>query len=135
MNNSPPSIRPALKNSQGAVSGLSPTPKNVSFHQRLSYGGKSPRRANETFRSSQLSVNEVKLESELLREAVDALFKAVNASGGMNSKSLDSLYDILCQIIVNPYIDDYRLLDLGQFKSKFARYPEATKLLNEIGFI
>ena len=70
-----------------------------------------------------------------MREAVDALFKAVNASGGMNSKSLDSLYDILQLIIQNPYLDDHRLLDLGQFKSKFARYPEAVKLLNEIGFI
>ena len=29
-----------------------------------------------------------------MREAVDALFKAVNQSGSMNSKSLDSLYDI-----------------------------------------
>ena len=67
-----------------------------------------------------------------MREAVDALFKAVNQGGGMNSKSLDSLYDILSSIITNPYIDDYRLIDLGQFKSKFARYPEAVKLLNEI---
>lgn len=79
-------------------------------------------------------MGEQKLEGELLREAVDALFKAVNNSGGM-TKSLDSLYDILQLIIQNPYIDDYRLIDLGQYKSKFARYPEAVKLLNEIGFI
>jgi len=116
MNKSPPSIRPALKGTTGAVTGTSsPTPKNVSFHQRLSYGAKSPRKggANETFRSSQLSIGETKLEGELMRESVDALFKAVNASGGMNSKSLDSLYDILSNIVVNPYIDDYRLIDLG----------------------
>lgn len=48
-----------------------------------------------------------------MREAVDALFKAVNSSGGMNTKSLDSLYDILTLIVQNPYIDDYRLIDLG----------------------
>ena len=78
---------------------------------------------------------ETKLEGELMREAVDALFKAVNSSGGMNTKSLDSLYDILTLIVQNPYIDDYRLIDLGQYKSKFAKFPEAIKLLNEIGFI
>jgi hypothetical protein len=33
--------------------------------------------------------------------------------GGVNSKSLDSLYDIFIQIIVNPYIDAYRLIDLA----------------------
>ena len=70
-----------------------------------------------------------------MREAVDALFKAVNSSGGMNTTSLDSLYDILTLIVQNPYIDDYRLIDLGQYKSKFAKFPEAIKLLNEIGFI
>ena len=68
---------------------------------------------NETFRSSQISVAETKLEGELMREVVDALFKAVNSSGGMNTKSLDSLYDILTLIVKNPYIDDYRLIDLG----------------------
>jgi hypothetical protein len=82
-----------------------------------------------------MSLGETKLEGELMREAVDSLNKAMSVGGSMNSKALDSLYDILTLIIINPYIDDYRLLDLGQYKSKFAKYPEAIKLLNDIGFI
>jgi hypothetical protein len=74
---------------------------------------------SETFRTSNTnasSVEELKLESELIRETVDDLTKAVNSSGnpgGSTTKSLDSLYDIFSQIIVSPYIDQHRLIDLA----------------------
>jgi hypothetical protein len=79
------------------------------------------------------------LESELIRESLDDLVKAVTASGnalagGGTNRALDSLYDIFMNIIVNPYVDQYRILDLGQYRSKFGKYPEATKLLLDIGF-
>ena len=84
------------------------------------------------------SVEEQKLESELIRESVDDLAKAVTASGGaiggQANKALDTLYDIFQQIIVNPYVDQYRIIDLAQYRSKFGKFPEATKLLQDIGF-
>jgi hypothetical protein len=71
----------------------------------------------------------------MVREAVDDLFKAVNTTGyGTNSKSLDSLFNILDSILTHPYVDSYRIIDLSYFKSKFSRFPQAIKLLKEIGF-
>lgn len=58
-------------------------------------GGRSPRKAQDTFRSSQMSLGETKLEGELIREAIDSLNKAMSVGGSMNSKALDSLYEIL----------------------------------------
>lgn len=73
-----------------------------------------------------------------MREAVDDLFKGINANlngaGNLNNKSLDSLFNILNSILVYPYVDFYRIVDLTYFKSKFARFPQAIKLLKEIGF-
>ena len=48
------------------------------------------------------------MESELIRETVDDLYKAMNSNGnpgGVNTKSLDSLYEIFLAIIINPYMD------------------------------
>jgi hypothetical protein len=90
----------------------------------------------QTFRSGMSSVDERKLEGELIREAVDDLNKVLNNNsiGGVSTKSLDSLYEIFTSIIQSPYVDEFRLIDLSKFRSKFARFPEATKLLMDIGF-
>ncbi len=37
-------------------------------------------------------------------------------------------------IVLHPYVDFYRIVDLTYFKSKFAKVPEAVKLLKVIGF-
>jgi hypothetical protein len=114
----------------------SPTPKAVSFTNRSPGRGTKMRIDTQTFRSGISSVEERKLEGELIREAVDDLNKVLNNNsiGGVNTKSLDSLYEIFTQIIQSPYIDEHRLIDLAQYRSKFARFPEAIKLLNDIGF-
>jgi hypothetical protein len=82
------------------------------------------------------SIDERKLEGELIREAVDDLNKVLNNNsiGGVSTKSLDSLYEIFTSIIQSPYADEFRLIDLAKFRSKFARFPEAIKLLMDIGF-
>ena len=63
------------------------------------------------------SVEETKLEGELIRETVDALYKAVtqngNLTGGTSTKSLDTLYELFNMIIKSPYVDQYRMLDLA----------------------
>jgi hypothetical protein len=47
------------------------------------------------------SIDERKLEGELIREAVDDLNKVLNNNsiGGVSTKSLDSLYEIFTSII------------------------------------
>ena len=74
----------------------------------------------------------------MIRETVEALFKAVTAtssfSGGASNKALDTLYDLFSQVIKMPYIDLYRMIDLAQYRSKFGKFPEAQKLLEDIGF-
>jgi hypothetical protein len=52
----------------------------------------------------------------------------------MGYKNLTSLLEIFTSILSNPYIDSYRIIDLTYFKSKFAKYSQALKLLKEIGF-
>lgn len=74
----------------------------------------------------------------MIRETVEALFKAVTSGGGLagggSNKALDTLYDLFAQVIKTPYIDMYRMLDLAQYRSKFGKFPEAQKLLEDIGF-
>ena len=78
------------------------------------------------------------MEGDSIREAVENLFNAINltqsVAGGPQHKSLDSLFSIMNSIVMNPYVDFYRIVDLTYFKSKFAKVPEAVKLLKEIGF-
>jgi hypothetical protein len=114
----------------------SPTPKAVSFTKRSPARGTKMKVDTQTFRSGMSSVDERKLEGELIREAVDDLNKVLNNNsiGGVSTKSLDSLYEIFTSIIQSPYADEFRLIDLAKFRSKFARFPEATKLLMDIGF-
>lgn len=103
-----PSIRPAIKFAQGAVTASGPTSprRTVAFDTKATF---NTRKGQTTMRSGMDSVEEQKLESELIREAVDDLAKAVTAGGGAigggSNKALDSLYDIFSQIIVNPYVD------------------------------
>ncbi len=122
--------------STGMSTPHSPTPKAVSFNKRSPARGTKMKVDTQTFRSGMSSVDERKLEGELIREAVDDLNKVLsnNSIGGASTKSLDSLYEIFTSIIGSPYLDENRLIDLAKFRSKFARFPEATKLLMDIGF-
>lgn len=93
--NKSPSIRPAIKFAQGAVSGPTSPRRSVQFDAKATY---QTRKGMTTVRSGLDSADEQKLESELIRESVDDLAKAVTAAGGViggsTNKALDSLYDI-----------------------------------------
>jgi hypothetical protein len=135
--NSSPSARPAIKFAEtgAVVASSSPQRRTVQFDKTQ----KGNTKRSQTARSSQVSsVEEIKLEGEVIRETVEALFKAVTAgsglAGGGSNKALDTLYDLFAQIIKTPYIDLYRMLDLAQYRSKFGKFPEAQKLLEDIGF-
>jgi hypothetical protein len=57
-------------------------------------------RKGQTMNSQASSVEEIKLEGELVRESIDDLYKAVTANGNMtaggsSTKALDTIYDLL----------------------------------------
>lgn len=78
----------------------------------------------EFLASPQKTAASDKMETQIVREAVEDLLKAVNTVGqGRNPQSLDSLLSILDSILTHPYVDAFRIIDLTYFKSKFAKFP------------